>query len=112
MKKIKKGELYRHLSEFLQQKGIELHQGSYTGRIQQGCRILSDAINATQTTVDRAKKGMDRGLQEMRRVLRKKSAASAGPARGAKAKGPSAQAAPKTARAKVPKRKAARRKAV
>ena len=74
MKPIKKGELYRHLSEFLRKKGVELHKGPYPGRIEQVCRLLSETINATQGTLDRARKGMDQGLKQMRQALKKKRA--------------------------------------
>ena len=44
MQTIKKDELFRHLGDFLKSKGIELNDGSYTPRIQQGCNLLADAI--------------------------------------------------------------------
>jgi hypothetical protein len=72
MKKINKGELYLHLSDFLKKKGVELHKGPYPGRIEHVCRLLTETINATQTTLGRARDGMDRGLQQVRQALKKK----------------------------------------
>jgi len=98
MKKIKKGELYQHLNDFLKKKGVELHKGPYPGRLEQVCRLLTETINATQTTLGRAKDGMDQGLQQVRRALKRKRP---GPAKKA-----SPFAAPASETARKPKRKA------
>ncbi|MGA1238229.1 MAG: hypothetical protein ACO34E_15360, partial [Limisphaerales bacterium] len=72
MKPIEQGELYQHLSGFLKKKGVELHEGPYPGRIEQVCRLLTETINATQGTLERARKGMDRGFEQVCQVLKKK----------------------------------------
>lgn len=72
MKPIEQGELYQHLSGFLKKKGVELHEGPYPGRLEQVCRLLTETINATQGTLERAKKGVDRGFEQVRQVLQKK----------------------------------------
>ncbi|HOW68542.1 MAG TPA: hypothetical protein P5186_08450 [Candidatus Paceibacterota bacterium] len=74
MKKVKTDELYNHLSEFLQSKGIELKDGSYAQRIQKGCSLLSEAINFTQTSLKRAKTGVDRKLDRMREAIHQQTA--------------------------------------
>ncbi|MFM1945668.1 MAG: hypothetical protein RI897_4650 [Verrucomicrobiota bacterium] len=72
MKPIEQGELYQHLSGFLKKKGVELHEGPYPGRLEQVCRLLTETINATQGTLERARKGVDRGFEQVRQVLKKK----------------------------------------
>jgi DNA-directed RNA polymerase subunit K/omega len=73
MTKIKKGELFGQLSGFLKGKGIDLQKGSYTRRIQQGCKLLTDTINVSQDALHRAKEEMDQGLARMRQVIRAKT---------------------------------------
>jgi hypothetical protein len=87
MKTIKKDELFRHLGTFLQSKGIELKDGSYTTRIQQGCDLLADTINATQKTVKQTKSKMDRALDQIRETIHQHTAPPPPPtAKTAKAK--------------------------
>jgi hypothetical protein len=74
MQTIKKDELFRNLGDFLKSKGIELNDGSYTTRIQQGCNLLSDAINATQKTVKKTKGQVDRALDQLRETIHKSTA--------------------------------------
>lgn len=74
MKNIAKDELFEHLGDFLKRKGILLEKGSYTRRIRQGCNLLSDAINATQKTMVRARAEMDKSLTKLRTSLRKQAA--------------------------------------
>ena len=74
MKTIKKDELFRSLGGFLKTKGIELNEGSYTGRIQQGCNLLSDAINATQKTASKTKVKVDQALDQLRQVIHERTA--------------------------------------
>jgi hypothetical protein len=74
MKKLKKDELYKNLSSFLQTKGVELKDGSITTRIQQGCSILSDTINFAQQNLQKAKTQMDKKLDRMREVIHEKTA--------------------------------------
>ncbi len=80
MNKIEADELYHHLSAFLKTKGIEFQEGSYTKRIRQGCGLLTDAVNLTQQTVEKAKKGMDAKLDKMRQVIHEKTAPKPPPA--------------------------------
>ena len=74
MKTIKKDELFSHLGDFLKSKGIELKEGSYSARIQQGCNLLADAINTTQTTVSKTKVKVDRALDELRQKIHESTA--------------------------------------
>ena len=100
MKTIKKDELFSHLGDFLKSKGIELNEGSYTARIQQGCNLLADTINATQKTVSKTKVKVDRALDELRQKIHASTAPPAPPpAKGKSRTTPSAKpstAAPKT----------------
>jgi TPP-dependent 2-oxoacid decarboxylase len=74
MKTIKKDELFSSLGGFLKAKGIELNEGSYTTRIQQGCNLLSDAINATQKTVEQTKVQVDQALDQLRQTIHQHTA--------------------------------------
>ena len=74
MNTIKKDELFNHLGGFLKSKGIELKEGSYAARIQQGCNLLGDAINATQTTVSQTKVQVDRALDGLRQKIHESTA--------------------------------------
>ncbi len=74
MKKLKTGELYAHLSQFLQAKGIELKDGSYTERLEKGCTLLTDSINFAQGSLKKAKTGVDQKLDQMRQVIHEKTA--------------------------------------
>ena len=101
MKKIERDELYENLRGFLKSKGIALDSGTYTQRIQQGCNLLADAINAAQKTVARARAEADKKLDELRQSIHeatapKSSAASPGPRPSTTGK--SAQAKGKTKR--------------
>src|SRR6266516_7882954 len=98
MKKIEKDELYENLRGFLKSKGIALDEGAYTQRIHQGCNLLADAINATQTTVARAKAEVDRKLDQLRQSIHEATA----PKLPATSK--SAQAKGKTGRRASPRR--------
>ena len=93
MKTIDKDELYQNLGDFLQSKGIELKDGAYARRIQQGCSLLTDAINGTQKTVKRAKVEVDKKLGQLRQSIHEATApkpsgksAAAGASPGGKAK--------------------------
>ena len=74
MKPIQKDELYAHLGEFLKNKGIELKEGSYTKGIHAGCSLLADAINLSQSGLERAKAGLDKKLDQVRQVIHEKTA--------------------------------------
>jgi hypothetical protein len=74
MQTIKKDELFRNLGDFLKSKGIELNEGSYTTRIQKGCNLLADAINATQKTVSKTKVKVDHALDQLRQTIHESTA--------------------------------------
>jgi len=79
MKPIEKDELFQHLSQFLKSKGIEMKDGSYSGRIQKGCGLLSDVVNLTQKGMEKAKSEIDKRLDQMRQVIHEKTAPQARP---------------------------------
>jgi hypothetical protein len=99
MNKLKTGELYAHLSQFLQSKGIELKDGSYTERLQKGCTVLTDTINFAQVGLKKAKTGVDQKLDQMRQVIHEKTAPKTPP--DASAAPVAAPAPPKPAPAKT-----------
>ncbi len=74
MNKIDKDELYGHMQAFLKGKGVELQDGLYTRRIQQGCDILANTINGSRDALKRAKAEADRRLDEVRQVIHEKTA--------------------------------------
>ena len=76
MKPLEKDELYQNLYGFLKARGVELNEGSYVARIQKGCSLLSDAINAGQHGVSRAKSQVDKKLDQLRQVIHEKTAPS------------------------------------
>ena len=80
MKRINQDELYQNLGAFLTKKGIELKEGTYTQRIQKGCRLLTDAINLAQEAVEKAKVKTDKKLEQMRQTIHEKTAPKARPA--------------------------------
>lgn len=111
MQTIQKDELFQNLGGFLKSKGIELNEGSYTKRIQQGCNLLSDAINATQKTVKKAKGQVDQTLDQLRKTIHEstapKSAPESGQPRTAKRSAKSGSKRPPLP-AKAPRRKSKR----
>jgi len=74
MKHIDHEELYAHVSDFLKTKGIELKEGSYANFIQNGCKVLTEAINLSQQGVSRARNELDKRLDAMREVIHQKTA--------------------------------------
>ena len=74
MNPIQKDELYENISQFLKTKGIELKEGSYTKGIHAGCSLLADAINLSQTGIERAKTGLEKKLDQVRQVIHEKTA--------------------------------------
>jgi hypothetical protein len=74
MKTIKKDELFSNLGDFLKSKGIELKEGSYSTRIQQGCNLLADVINATNETVSKTKVQVDQALDQLRQTIHENTA--------------------------------------
>jgi len=99
MQTIKKDELFRNLGDFLKSKGIALNEGSYTARIQQGCNLLADAINATQKTVKQTKAKADQALDHLRETIHQRTAPKPSPQPKAKgrAKAQAKRPAAKTA---------------
>jgi hypothetical protein len=74
MSKIDKNELFQHLSGFLKSKGVELQEGSYTRRVQQGCHLLAETVNRSQDALQRAKGAVDKGLDQVRQAIHEKTA--------------------------------------
>ena len=74
MKTIKKDELFKNLSEFLNAKGVELKDGDYARRINRACGVLTDAINGTQTTIKRATEEVDQKLSKLRQTIHEATA--------------------------------------
>jgi hypothetical protein len=74
MNPIRKDELYENISQFLKNKGIELKEGSYTKGIHAGCSLLADAINLSQTGLERAKTGLGKKFHQVRQVIHEKTA--------------------------------------
>ena len=108
MQTIKKDELFRNLGDFLKSKGIELNEGSYTTRIQQGCNLLADAINATQTTVKKTKVKVDGALDKLRQSIHETTAPKPPPA--ATKSRPAKKPAKPSAKRPIASPKAARQK--
>src|SRR5881275_1415354 len=79
MKPIQKDELYQNLGEFLKGKGIVLNEGAYTKGIHAGCSLLADAINLSQTGLERAKAGLDKKLDQVRQVIHERTAPKSAP---------------------------------
>jgi len=74
MKQINKDELYENLSHFLKGKGVDLTEGPYTRGIHAGCSMLADAINLSQAGLNRAKTGLERGMDQVRQVIHEQTA--------------------------------------
>jgi hypothetical protein len=74
MKTIKKDELFRNLSDFLNTKGVELKDGAYAKRVNRACDLLTDAINGTQKTIKRAKVEVDNKLAQLRQTIHEATA--------------------------------------
>ncbi len=74
MKPIQKDELFRHLTQFLKSKGVELTDGSYARGFQQGCDAITKAVNVSQKGLDRAKVKVEEGLDKMRQAIHEKTA--------------------------------------
>jgi hypothetical protein len=74
MKTIGSEEIFDTVSQFLKTKGVELTEGAYSRRFRKGCSLLTDAINHTQSGLQKAKTGVDRKLDEVRRIIHEKTA--------------------------------------
>ena len=104
MKPLEKDELYQNLQGFLKNKGVELNPGSYSQKIQKSCELLSDAINAGQHGLARAKVEIDKKLDQLRQVIHEKTA------RPASAPKPSAEHANRSSLGGSTKKKSGRKK--
>ncbi len=105
MKTIKKNELFNNLGAFFKSKGIELSDGSYSARIQQGCNLLSDAINATRNTVSQTKVKVDDALDQLRQTIHDGTAPNA----TSQTKSKSRQATPRGKRPAAAEKKSGRK---
>ena len=74
MNQINKEEMFGNLKNFLKSKGIEVQEGAYAQRIRQGCELLTDSINVSQSTLKRAKSAMDQGLDQLRQTIHEQTA--------------------------------------
>lgn len=75
MKKLGKDDLYRHIDQFLKEKGIEIRDAAPLGRnLQKGCQVFTDAINNAQAALEKARNRMDGGIDKMRDIVHKKTA--------------------------------------
>jgi hypothetical protein len=115
MNKIDQDELYQNLNEFLKAKGIELTEGSYAQHIRQGCNLLTEVINTTQSTVSRAKEKVDHKLDQLRQTIHEATAPKPPPvpstpssAAAPPAEAPLPPASATAAKPKRPRRTAAR----
>ena len=108
MKKLNEGELFGHLSGFLKAKGIELKEGAYSKHIEQGCSLLSSAINVSQKGIKRAQTEAAKKIDEMRQVIHEKTAPQSPPSPASAAKKPKAQKRPAP---KTPPRRTTRKSA-
>ena len=104
MKRIKKNELFRHFGSFLKSKGIELSEGAYAERVQKGCNLLTDAVNLSQSGLERAKTEAEKKLDQMRQLIHEKTAPKPPRAAAAAAKpaAPKKRVQPKRPAAKAP----------
>jgi hypothetical protein len=107
MNRIKKDELFTHVSAFLKTRGIELQSGGYTTAIEKGCQVLADTINLSQQALERAKTGIEQNLDKAREIIHEKTAPRKPPVQrppGPEPTAPSAAAEPpKTLRSRRPK---------
>ena len=74
MKPIEKDELFEHVTGFLKNRGVEMKEGSYTKGIKTGCGLLSDAINLSQSGIERARIEIEKKLDQMRQVIHESTA--------------------------------------
>lgn len=80
MKTISQDEFYQHVTEFLKARGLELTDGTCSRHIRRACGLLSDAINATQRTVKRARQEVDHKLAQLRQSIHEATAPEPPPA--------------------------------
>jgi len=97
MSVINEQEMFQNVSDFLKSKGIELKEGSYARRIEQGCRLLTKAVNTTDKVVEKAKVEMDAGLDRVRQKIHEKTAPKPRPAADSSATPPAPEPPPRPA---------------
>jgi hypothetical protein len=109
MSTIKKNEIYRHVSGFLQKRGIELKDGALSRSVQQGCTLLTETVNLAQSTLSKVKSKVDVRLDRMRQTIHERTApttnapgAATGKSSKAKPKSPRKSARKKSTKAKGP----------
>ena len=95
MNKIDGDELFRHFSDFLKVRGVELKDGGYAQQIQKGCGLLADTVNLSQETFERAKVEMDKQLDNMRQIIHQTTAPPSKPPQATGAKSARAKTKPK-----------------
>ncbi len=112
MKKLKQNDLFKHIDQFLKDKGIEIREAAPLGsRLRTGCQILTDTINNAQSTLGKAKDNMDEHLDKMRSIIHEKTAPKKAAKNTAKKKG-GKPTAKKKAKAKTKANKPAQKKKV
>lgn len=77
MKQIKREEVFGSFKDFLKSKGIELQEGPYAHRIQQGCDLLTDSVNLSQRALTKTKTAVEGSLEQLRQVIHEKTAPKA-----------------------------------
>ena len=82
MNKIDKDEMFENLRGFLKGRGVSIEDGSYSKRIQQGCNLLTDVVNATGSAVERAKVEADKAMDKLRQSIHEATAPAASTVRG------------------------------
>lgn len=109
MKTIQPGELFQHLSGFLSTRGIELKEGAYAKRIEQGCHVLTKAINVSQAGLEKAKTETGKKLDQVRQVIHEKTSPKVPPAAPASAAKPARKPRKKAAPPAKPQPEARRK---
>ena len=74
MKQLDRHEIYENLSGFLQTRGIELKEGSYSQAIQKSCSFLTDVINLGQKGLCKARTKVDKNLDRVRQTIHQATA--------------------------------------
>jgi hypothetical protein len=107
MKKIKRNELFRSVSAFLAERGVELKDGSLTGTIRKGCDMLTEAVNLAQGGLAKAKAGVGAKVDQIRQAVHEKTAPQpkSGPSTPPKPPGARTRSAKKPAAAPKPSRR-------
>ena len=94
MKNIDHNDLFRHVSGYLESKGVQLQDGDYARRLREGCRVLAGIANRTQSTVDTVRIKVDDGVDRLRQFVHEKTAPRPASSAGAPAAGPETRGGP------------------